>query len=247
MRVLALTVGRNEADRYLPTMLEHLSKIVDGHFFMDDQSTDNTVDIATYWCETMVRPDGVPSFLEHEGQFRQFAYDRFQERFNLTDGDWVLAIDCDELLVSDTDTHGPDIRAKLDRAIGLAGGMNAIVMPVPECFGFDDDGTPLCRTDGFWGGIKGTRLYRWQRGGVFADKRMGSGSEPTYAIQPPRSSNHGGVYIMHFGYADPADVRAKYERYNATEHGHNDKHIQSIIATPTLSRWHYPVEDMRRA
>lgn len=245
MRLLALTVGRNEADRYLPQMLERTSTVVDAHFFLDDQSTDNTVDVATHWCETMVRPDGIPSFLEHEGQFRQFAYDRFVDRLNPEDGDWVLAIDCDEILVSDIGDHGADIRAGLNRAIALAGRMNAIVMPVPECFGFDDDGTPLCRTDGFWGGIKGTRLYRWQPGGKFADKRMGSGSEPTYATQPPRSSNNGGVSIMHLGYADPADVQAKYARYNDTEHGHNDKHIQSIIAKPTLDRWRYPLTPIR--
>lgn len=241
MRLLSLTVGRNEANRYLPVMIERTAAVVDAMFFMDDQSTDNTVDVATYWCETMVRPDGVPSFLEHEGQFRQFAYDRFEERLNPERGDWVLAIDCDELLVSDIGDHGADIRAGLNRAISLAGQMNAILMPVPECFGFDDDGTPLCRQDGFWGGIKGTRLFRWQPGGKFADKAMGSGSEPGYAIRSPRSSNNGGVSIMHFGYADPADVQAKYVRYNNTEHGHSDKHIQSIIAKPDLKRWNYPL------
>jgi hypothetical protein len=242
-RLLALTVGRNEADRYLSRMLEQTAAVVDAHFFLDDQSSDSTIDVASRWCRTVVRPRGVPSFLEHEGQFRQFAYDRFVEFLNPSVGDWVLAIDCDEMLVSDVDPH--EIRAGLDQAIALAGQMNAIVMPVLECFGFDNDGTPLCRTDGYWGGIKGTRLYRWQPGGVFANKRMGSGSEPTYAVRPPQSTNNNGVSIMHFGYADPADVQAKYARYNGTEHGHNDRHIQSIIAKPTLERWHYPLAPLR--
>jgi hypothetical protein len=245
MRLLALTVGRNEADRYLAQMLEHTASVVDAHFFMDDQSTDTTLDFATHWCETMVRPDGIPSFLEHEGRFRQFAYEQFEQRLNPEHGDWVLAIDCDEILVSDIGDHGADIRAGLNRAIALARNMNAIVMPVPECFGFDDDGTPLCRTDGFWGGIRGTRLFRWQPDGTFRDKPMGSGSEPTYATRPPRSEDSCGVSIMHFGYAIPADVKAKYARYNATQHGHNDKHIQSIPARPTLRRWDYPLTPIR--
>lgn len=246
MRLHALTVGRNEVDRYFPVMLARTAPIVDDWFFMDDQSTDDTPHLAAGWCETMTRPDGVPSFLEHEGQFRQFAYDRFEERMNPEPGDWVLAIDCDELLVSAAGDEPADIRAGLDRAIRLAGDNNAIVMPVPECFGFDDDGTPLCRTDGFWGGIRGTRLYRWQPGGRFSDKPMGSGSEPSYAIQAPRSEDNAGVSIMHFGYADPADVQAKYQRYNATQHGHNDKHIQSIITPPVLRRWPHPVRPLAR-
>lgn len=247
MRLHALTVGRNEADRYLRTMLAHTTQIVDTHFFMDDRSDDNTAELAAEFCTVVEqRHPEVESFLEHEGKFRQYAYECFVASIQPDLGDWVLAIDCDELLVSDLGDDPGTVRAKLDEAIIRAGSKNAIIMPVPECFGFDDDGTPLCRTDGFWGGIRGTRLYRWQPGGTFAMKRMGSGSEPTYATKPPHSTDNAGVHIMHFGYADPADVQAKYARYNATDHGHNDRHVQSIITRPSLKRWHAPFSGVNR-
>jgi len=46
MRIFGLTVGRNEAGRYLETMLWHMHGIVDNHFFFDDRSDDETVSIA---------------------------------------------------------------------------------------------------------------------------------------------------------------------------------------------------------
>lgn len=234
MRVLALTVGRNEADRYLEQMLENTAKWVDGHFFFDDQSTDGTVDIATYWCEIMVRPDGVPTFLEHEGRLRQFAWDRFVERMNPEVGDWVLAIDCDEFLVGND--HA-DLRLAAERA----GKANAIFMPIPEVFDVADNGWPFIRTDGFWGTIRGTRLFRWQPRGIFRDAPMGSGSEPTYATKPPHATDHGDVFLMHYGYARYEDQVAKHERYTRlVKHGHADRHIQSIIEPPTLKAWAGP-------
>lgn len=235
-RLHALTVGRNEADRYLASMLERAASVVDTHFFYDDGSTDDTPLIAAEFCTVVGRHPSRVSFLEHEGQFRQNAWDIFNDTIQPGDGDWVLAIDCDELLVAE---GGGDLRARLHGAISRASTQraNAIIMPVPECFGYDVDGTPLIRTDGLWGSIRGTRLFRWQPGGVFRDRPMGCGSEPTYATKPPHSEDSGGVAIMHLGYAAAADVAAKFERYSAMEHGHNDRHIQSIPQSPVVKRW----------
>ena len=234
MRVHGLTVGRNEAGRYLERALTNNVAALDTLTFFDDQSDDDTFDIAKgIATHTIRRTDDTPAFLEHEGRFRQDAYYQMCLHVDPAPGDWIISIDCDEFLCT---TNGDDPRPVMLDAITRAGKVNAVQVPIPECFGYDTDGTPMVRTDGWWGKVIGTRLFRWLPGGEFADKPMGSGSEPTYATKPPFGSA-GNLRIMHLGYADPTDVQKKYARYNAMAHGHNDKHIQSIIQRPTLERW----------
>lgn len=236
MRVHALTVGRNEQDRYLHDALRINKDATDTFSFYDDQSDDDTLDIAMSIVGSCYRrDDGTPSFLEHEGRFRQDAYNWLERHVTPEPGDWIISVDCDEIICT-TDGSRPwdAIRAAINTAPPTA---TAIMVPIPECFGVDmDTGKPLLRTDGWWGKIRGTRLFKWQPGGEFADKPMGSGSEPSYAIKGP-FGDAGPLRIMHLGYARSEDVQAKYRRYNAMAHGHSDKHIQSIIATPTLQVW----------
>ena len=53
--------------------------------------------------------------------------------------------------------------------------------------------------DGFWGNIRGARLFQYHFGGRFSDKSMGSGSEPTYVV----SGKHvdcGSLSVLHMGF-----------------------------------------------
>lgn len=235
-RVLGLTVGRNEAGRYLTPMLEHCCRSFDEHLFYDDRSDDDTPAIAeSYGCTVRQRSSG-PSFLEHEGQFRHGALRTLEQEFVPENGDWILSIDCDEMLVADTD---PSLALRL--AIGRSYGCDGIIMPIPEVFGWDDDGTPLVRTDGFWSTIAGPRFYRWRPEGRFAGKAMGCGSEPTYVSRGKLSRVQHGAYLMHFGYARAEDRKAKYARYMNISHGHADQHVRSIIQRPILERWTGPI------
>lgn len=247
MKLHALTVGRNEEDRYLASMLEHAQEWADEHFFYDDQSTDKTLQLALdAGCYTCYRTED-PAFIVHEGRFRQNAWKAFEDCLLPKTGDWVLSIDADEVLVS-TGTNCC-LRCEVDQAIqsAEAQGAKSVLLPVPEVFGFDDNGTPLVRTDGYWGSIRGTRLFRYELGGVFRDKPMGCGSEPTYVAEGRISQHALGLHLMHFGYADPADQVAKHERYTALfDHGHNDKHIQSIVGPKTLEPWAGPAPEMKK-
>lgn len=238
-RVLCLTVGRNEADRYLAQMLENTAGFADAHFFYDDQSTDDTAVIAKSFCtEVITRPSSVPPFIENEGAFRQAAWDAFNETLNPHTGDWVLSIDCDEFLIA---SHDPRVAVRTAIDLAIDAGNVAVAIPIPEVFRADDDGVHV-RTDGYWGTIVGTRLFEWRfQGAKFRDKKMGSGSEPLYVANGTYLKQDV-VKIMHFGYADPADQKLKHERYtNLTDHGHADKHVQSIITPPTLARWDGPL------
>ncbi len=198
----------------------------------------------------MVRPDSCPSFLEREGQFRQRAWQWFEESVQPEPGDTVLALDADEFLVAgeDQDVSARTVGWAIGQAIeaAAANGSMAVMVPVPEVF----DATcpdflytdPMVRTDGFWGTIAGTRLFRYQRGGTFRNRAMGSGAEPTFvADSAPRAPRYPGLSLLHLGYMDAADRRAKHQRYTElVDHGHANSHIQSIIARPTLEPWKGP-------
>jgi hypothetical protein len=240
MRIFASTVGRNEEHRWLRRMLASCEGAFDGHFFYDDQSSDRTLELAeTAGCTAVSRPPDVPSFLEHEGQFRQHAWFALEEALKPTEDDWILSIDCDEILLT---AGKPD--EVLHTVCGNAGANVALLVTIPEAFNFEvtADGReiPLVRTDGYWGTIRGTRLFRYRQGGVFSGKPMGSGSEPQYATRGPYQPAVG-LWLMHLGYARRDDQIAKHARYSALmEHGHNDRHVQSIIETPTLVPWEGP-------
>lgn len=229
MSIFALMVTRNEADRYLDLALAALTLSVDGVFVYDDQSTDNTVDVArSYGAWTTTRPDSVPQFLDHEGRFRQAAWNAFCETTVPEIGDWVLAVDADELVVADGD-------AKEILASNTDDG-GAWNIRIPETFDLRD-GVPYVRTDGYWGSIMGTRFFAFQPGGVFRDRPMASGSEPTFVPNTRRVLEK--FWLLHLGYAKEEDRVAKYERYS-TRTGHGDSHVASIIQPPTLRRWDGP-------
>jgi hypothetical protein len=237
----------NEESRYLGSALANVMPIVDQMFVWDDRSTDDSVEIArSLGACVAARPEGSESFVQHEGRFRQLGWDTFEVVVKPSVGDWVLAIDADEVLV----TTGTNccVRCEIDQAIQAAEsiGAKAVVLPIPEVFGFDND-TPLVRTDGQWGNIRGSRLFRYEPGGRFADRPMGCGSEPGYIQSAPMSHQTFGLHLMHLGYARERDQIDKHRRYSSlAAHGHLDSHVQSIVGPKTLKRWDGPVPEMLR-
>ena len=82
----------------------------------------------------------------------------------------------------------------------------------PEVFRFDENDL-FVRTDGFWGNIRGARLFQYHFGGKFSDKSMGSGSEPTY-VASGKHVDCGSLSVLHMGYATAVDRATKFERHN---------------------------------
>lgn len=226
-------VVKNEVDRYLEKCLRHMSPFLDELFIWDDQSVDGTPDLCKFFTEHVyVRPDNIPSFLEHEGQFRSAAWAKMVEVLNPDSDVWILSFDCDEFLVSEDNE-----RDSIDQAITAAGQALSIRIHFPEIFKVEEDEI-WYRTDGYWGNINGTRLFRYLDNARWSDKAMGCGSEPTYVSEGLKSDVNYGLNMLHFGYAYPEDQQKKYQRYtNLYDHGHSNSHIQSIIQPPTLEKW----------
>lgn len=233
--VFGLMVTKNEAHRYLDAATLHAVSYLDGLLVFDDHSTDSTCEIAqNNGAIVQRRPDEAPSFLEHEGAFRQSSLECLAKTFELQRGDWVLGIDADEFMVSKD-----NIRDQLIDNINNAETYDcwSIIFGRFEVWNIVSSVELDFRWDGQWGNMRCTRLFRWDPGGSINQRAMGCGNEPTYTTQRPMYPGKE-IAMLHFGYADRIDAQEKYERYTALlDHGHENTHIQSIVEEPTLLNW----------
>lgn len=232
-RLHGLLCVRNEADRYLYACVAWHRAFLDGMFVYDDQSTDDSAEIARQLgARVETRPDNVMSFMQNEGEFRQASWEAFEIAMDPDPGDWVLAIDADEFLVV---PRGMDPAWLLrhtacalieNRSIGCR-------LPVREVFAVNELGVPMIRVDGYWGGITGLRFFQYRTGGRFTNRKLGCGSTPFY-VDPSEESK--ALELLHYGYARHADRIDKHNRYFG-QPGHSGTHIDSIIAEPVLVPW----------
>lgn len=227
-KLIANMVARNEADRFLPDVLKHLSSIVDEIVFTDDCSDDKTPEIAESFGAHVYRTDE-PTFVKHEGQLRTSAWRNLTK--HAKPGDWILAIDADEKLWA---TRPNLTLSKL---------MNQDRYDVLNIQFVHMWNEKQYRIDKFWAPHPSTRLFRYFYGGQFKDVKMACGSEPTYVdilVHRRRYLMDTGLLMQHLGYVRDEDKKAKYERYMTLDGGdfHAKSHIESIMdPNPELVDW----------
>lgn len=222
-KINALVVGRNEEHRWLQSSLTWNSQWFDRMLFFDDQSEDNTLQIASKIVSDVVsRSADTPSFLEDESQFRQAAWDSMQ---TITEkGDWVFVIDCDEFLIG---SNGHDARHELQTIMETARSVKKVSarIRIPEVWGID--GGLQRRVDGYWNTISSPRFVEYKPG-TFDGNKMGCQPVPSYAVKSPLETISL-VNLLHFGYADSQDREEKYRRYTQHGEGHSSEHVKSIM------------------
>lgn len=237
VKIIAMVVVKNEAHRYLSAFIEWTKTFTDEIAIYDDRSTDGSVDIALRkGCLTAVRFPDDPSFLEHEGRFRENAWRWMSTATGATEGDWVFSLDADEFFV---DERGERQGLEAD-IVGIPADAS-LSFGIPEIFDqVEGDGIAALyqRVDGWWGAIRGQRLAPWTSGATFPDRSMGCGSVPMGSRSGLEFRGSGS--ILHFGYLDPEDRLAKYRRYQELP-GHSSKHIESIVQEPKLELWQGPL------
>lgn len=224
-QVIAQMIVRNEADRYLTEVLEHLAPIVDKIVITDDASTDDTVAICKKYT-THVYENEEPMFTVHEGRLRQGAWDNLCN--HATQGDLVLAIDADE------------------KPYFTKWRFDDLAKTRYDVFGIDFYhmwNETHYRVDKAWAPVTSSRLFRFFPNGRFRDRRLACSAEPQYVrdlIAQRKFYTNTGILMQHLGYCDPDAKRAKYERYMTLDGGefHSRAHLESILdPNPTLVSW----------
>lgn len=226
MRFIAQMVGRNEGSRYLREVLEHLNQFVDIIVFTDDASDDNTPDIAEEMGAEVFQLDE-PTFEKSEYELRSAAWKNL-EKF-AEPRDWILCIDADELFYP-----GEGYEEWLQQDNYYVLGVTFYHMWNKTHY----------RVDKAWAPVTSSRLFRFHYGGVFRERNLATGSEPTYVNHfiRQRKFAHTDFKMKHLGYMRDEDKKAKYERYMRLDKGdfHSLKHIESILdEDPQLVEWAY--------
>jgi glycosyltransferase involved in cell wall biosynthesis len=217
--IIAQMVGKNESNRFLEPVLQRLSTQVDKIIFTDDCSDDDTAEIASKYAEVFKTDKTL--FTENEGNLRSNAWKNLEKFAN--EGDWVVAIDCDEMLYQDRDL---DLRYVLDQS----------PYDVVNVRFYHMWNKTQYRVDKLWAPNNSSRIFRYRDNGTFFDKKLACGSEPTYVVQWVRQKNyflHSGLMMKHLGYERDEDKASKYDRYISIDKGefHNLQHIESIMDT----------------
>lgn len=228
MALVANIIGRNEADRYLHDVLEHLFRLTSNVVFTDDCSEDDTLSIAKeFGCHTY--QTSKPMFTENEGILRQQSWSNLEN--HAREGDWVLAIDCDEKLWA-TSPH-----------ITLEQLLNQTRYDVIGIKFYHMWNENQYRIDKAWRPNMSSRMFRYRANGQFKQSKLACGSEPTYVqgmIRSQKALWDSGLVMQHLGYMDDADKSAKYARYSTIDKGdfHAISHIESIMdQNPMLVDW----------
>lgn len=228
MKLIAMMVVSNEADRYLSPCIENLLGFCDEIRVLDDGSTDGTMEVlGAYESVETIRND-YPTFFEHEGRARQ----QLLEWTMAGDPTHVLAIDADEFVAD-----GEILRMALaeDSFTGV------VKLAMTEIWGADSNWLQV-RMDGAWKprpiGIAfrvppdhhSNRQYRrhWR----IPDRALACGRVPMMtAMQANRTITEAVTDILHFGWANVDDRAARYARYVEHDGGqfHASAHLESIM------------------
>lgn len=227
-RLTAMMQVRNEADRYLSTVLEDLSQFVDDIVIVDDASTDGTPQLCRSFSKVVKLVVLTESHFGREWKLRELLW-----RVAVSTGpDWLLALDADEIF---EDRAKDRIRALIDQ-------------DRYDWVGF--------RIFDFWGGFTHYRedehwnlhrrftpvLVRYLPGFhyVYPPMDLHVPRIPlTYAALPGTCSD---LRIKHFGWAGTAEERRrKYERYRALDPEGRwgcDAQYRSVLdPNPRLVEW----------
>jgi glycosyltransferase involved in cell wall biosynthesis len=231
--LFGLMCVKNEASSYLARNVRWHTRFLD-LFVFDDQSTDDSVQVAeNNGAVVRIRDNDQLTFMEHEGAFRQAAWNAFQEIMKPEFGDWVLAIDADEFFVASGGSEEEELLTMAKAAEYTD--RNAHTLKVVEVFDVIDD-VPYHRVDGWWDQILAPRFFRYEPGGRISAREMACGSVPTYVNPTPGAALNS--YLLHYGYASDQLRQMKHARYvGKADNGHNPIHIDSILRHRDVRPW----------
>ena len=151
--IIAQMVGKNESNRFLSEVLDRISQQVDKIVFTDDCSEDNTPEIASKYAEVFSTNESL--FAKHEGHLRSVAWSNLEKIAK--PNDWIVAIDCDEMLYHEDGTPLRDV-------------LKQSAYDVVNVRFYHMWNHTQYRVDKLWTPNNSSRIFRFQPNGTFFDR-----------------------------------------------------------------------------
>ena len=218
MNLIAEMLVKNEADRYLQEVLTDLETYVDKLVIVDNNSIDDTYKICQSFKKVIKLEKSDIDFKTDELGLRSYLLNIIKEVAH--DGDWIIAIDADEIF---EDKFKQDVR-------------NLMSKQENNWYSFEIcmfwRGRTHYRIDKLWRTPYAQRMFRYIKDSDYRlpDRKFACGHLPINirALQGEKTKYR----IKHLAYIDPDDIKKKYDYYiNQDPNGrfHQLNHIKSII------------------
>lgn len=216
MRVFGMLRIRNEA-HWIGEVLDAIQPLCEWTYILDDKSTDNTVEVCQKFPRTTVYRNQFEGLDEARDKTWLLNLILDHGKVCETDGDWILAIDGDEIL----EPAGPDkIRELLARDYQFmkenpsAAKRWVYALKVEYLWNSRD----LVRTDGVYGRFYRPSLFKLVNPAYkYKSTPWGKGGNLHCSNIPQELLHHGintDIRLLHLGYITPERRLAKYEYYN---------------------------------
>lgn len=221
--LIATSIVRNEADRYLASWLENVRTYADRHVILDDASDDTTVALIQARAS---RDPGLVLEVATESLFAQHEQRLRARLWELTRtvaraGDWIVVVDADDFYERELRDRKAKILARPELLV--------------RCRYLDMWDEGHYRVDGHWSSMI-YRMFRFQDQ-PFGPTRDGLNESPLpeYVRRVPERNLRSEIYrssirCIHKGWLRDSDKRRKSDFYLAHLQREFDRtHVQSVL------------------
>lgn len=196
-RVIAMICVQNGGEMFRE-VLHDVSQYVDGITILDDNSTDNTIDIAREFDKVLLIHQNVPGLKRHEGRDRNKL---LQLTLNHKP-DWLLCLDADEIFEDSMKENIQRLCNPLDQTVDGYSFRFYNFWRSRESF----------RVDGIWRKQQRFKLFRVKpEYSEFPMLQLHAPSRPTKLKDGNIRISK--IRLKHFGYSDFEETKRKYEFY----------------------------------
>jgi glycosyltransferase involved in cell wall biosynthesis len=221
---------RNEAseDKYLKEVLTEAHKYSDKIVILDDNSTDDSIDVAEKLkCKVYTHEDE-PLFWKQEHVLREHLWRNILPQ-EADQGDWILSLDMDEI-VAEQFLWSKNLLMKQNN-------VGTYTFRIFEAWGSRNK----VRIDNLWNplGKETPLLTRFEPSVGYQFPKIGlhCGRLPMNYLKPVIPS---GCSLLHLGWSNPDVHEEKIERYlknDSNPHPQMIKHYESMREKPELVDW----------